>query len=88
MPSYRIEFKRAARKALVMIQATHAERIRDSIDALAADPFPVGYRKLVGAEAKYRIRVGDYPVIYGVEKPRTRDSRNPHRSSQRDLPLT
>lgn len=67
MPSYRIEFKRPARKALATIQATHAERIRDSIDALAADPFPVGYRKLVGAEAKYRIRVGDYRVIYGVE---------------------
>jgi mRNA interferase RelE/StbE len=67
MPSYRIEFKRAARKALATIQATHAERIRDSIDALAADPFPVGYRKLIGAEAKYRIRVGDYRVIYGVE---------------------
>jgi mRNA interferase RelE/StbE len=67
MPSYRIEFKRAARKALAMIHATHVERIRDSIDALAADPFPVGYRKLVGAEAKYRIRVGDYRVIYGVE---------------------
>lgn len=67
MPSYRIEFKRAARKALAMIHATHAERIRDSIDALAADPFPVGYRKLVGAETKYRIRVCDYRVIYGVE---------------------
>jgi mRNA interferase RelE/StbE len=67
MPSYRIEFARAARKALATIQATHAERIRDSIDALAADPFPVGYRKLIGAEAKYRIRVGDYRVIYGVE---------------------
>ncbi|MFM2198954.1 MAG: hypothetical protein RLZZ505_2386 [Verrucomicrobiota bacterium] len=67
MPSYRIEFKRTARKALATIQATHAERIRDSIDSLAADPFPVGHRKLVGAEAKYRIRVGDYRVIYGVE---------------------
>lgn len=67
MPSYRIEFKRPARKALAAIQTSQAERIRVAIDALAVDPFPQGHRKLVGSEAKYRIRVGDYRVIYHVE---------------------
>lgn len=67
MPSYRIEFKRPARKALASIQAAHAERIRVAIDELASQPFPQGYRKLVGSEAKYRIRVGDYRVIYSVD---------------------
>ena len=38
-----------------------------AIDALASDPFPHGHRKLVGSEAKYRIRVGDYRVVYNVE---------------------
>jgi len=67
MPSFRIEFKRPARKALDGIPDIHANRIRVAIDALASDPFPHGHRKLVGSEAKYRIRVGDYRVVYNVE---------------------
>lgn len=67
MPSYRIELKRPVRKALAGIQANHAERIRIAVDALAAQPFPQGYRQLVGSEARYRIRVGDYRIIYSVE---------------------
>jgi mRNA-degrading endonuclease RelE of RelBE toxin-antitoxin system len=45
MPSYRIEFKRPARKALADIQTAQAKRIRVAIDALADDPFPQGHRK-------------------------------------------
>ena len=39
------------------------------IEALADDPTPGHSVKLAGAEALYRIRVGDYRVIYGVDHP-------------------
>jgi len=38
------------------------------IEALAADPVPSGSVKLVGSEALYRIRVGDYRVVYSVDR--------------------
>ena len=38
----------------------------ESVETLAENPYPVGVRKLEGAEFTYRIRVGDYRVIYEV----------------------
>ncbi len=67
MPLYRIEIKQTARKVLSNIPLAYANRIRCAIDDLATNPFPQGHRKLVGSESKYRIRIGDYRVIYQVE---------------------
>ncbi|WP_214041400.1 type II toxin-antitoxin system RelE/ParE family toxin [Methanoculleus sp.] len=41
-------------------------RIFQSIQALSENPSPFGVHKLSGAEHLYRIRVGDYPIIYAV----------------------
>lgn len=30
------------------------------------DPLPHGYKKMVGLEATYRIRVGNYRIIYNI----------------------
>lgn len=38
-----------------------------AIEALAGDPRPHGCRKLTGAEDLWRIRVGDYRVVYQVD---------------------
>ena len=40
--------------------------MRDAIDALEANPRPFGYDKLAGRENEYRIRVGDYRIIYAI----------------------
>lgn len=42
------------------------DRIRAAIDALADDPRPRGAAKLAGRD-DYRVRVGDYRVIYAVD---------------------
>ena len=42
------------------------ERIRESINELAKDPRPPGSKKLKGEDRTYRIRVGDYRVLYEV----------------------
>jgi mRNA interferase RelE/StbE len=36
------------------------------VEGLAQDPYPLGSKKLKGTEFTYRIRVGDYRVIYAV----------------------
>lgn len=41
-------------------------RLEKAIDALAVTPRPSGCTKLAGAAGRYRIRVGDYRIIYEV----------------------
>jgi len=48
------------------LQGPLRDRIRTAIDALAFDARPVGVAKLAGRD-DYRIRVGDYRVVYAVE---------------------
>lgn len=64
--TYRIEIKRGALRALSALSADIRARLGRAIDALAANPRPAGYRKLVGSDAFYRIRVGDYRVVYEI----------------------
>ena len=64
MASYRVEFKKSARKELIRLEPSVRDRINQSIQTLADNPIQVGSRKLVGSENVYRIRVGDYRVIY------------------------
>jgi len=63
MASYRIEWKRSAEKELRKLPAQAIARIVQAVGRLAENPRPPGSIKLVGSDA-YRIRVGDYRVIY------------------------
>ena len=63
---YKIEIKESALKSLGKLPARQQLRIRQNIDALANNPYPPGHRKLKGEDHSYRIRVGDYRVIYDV----------------------
>ena len=63
--SYEIQFLPSARKELERISSPHHDRILAAITALADDPRPVGCVKLAGQQA-YRIRVGNYRVIYQI----------------------
>ena len=64
--AYSILFKPSAAKAFEQLDSTIRKRIRARIDALADNPFPAGVRKISGEENAYRIRVGDYRIIYDV----------------------
>jgi mRNA interferase RelE/StbE len=68
--SHRIEVKQSARKALASLPASTRQRIASAIDALSADPRPTGCRKLVGSESLYRIRVGEFRVLFEVHDDR------------------
>ncbi len=65
--AYAVKFERAATKALRPISAPQQRRIVAAIEALVDNPHPAGSTKLTGFKGFYRIRVGDYRVIYTVD---------------------
>ena len=65
--AYKLTITRSAVKALEAIQKRDRLRIYEHLDQLTADPFTMpGVKKLKGQE-NYRLRVGDYRVLYLIE---------------------
>jgi mRNA interferase RelE/StbE len=69
MIDYSITFARSARKELEKLPERELKRIFSKIESLAKDPRPEGCRKLTGEEDLWRIRVGNYRVIYAINDP-------------------
>ena len=65
MEKYKIEIKQSAAKELKKIDSKDQKRIITRIQSLSADPRPSGAKKLSGEE-KYRIRQGDYRILYYI----------------------
>lgn len=63
--SYRVDVSPAAVRALRRLPASHREPISRAIAALTDEPRPDGVKKLRGV-SHWRIRVGEYRVIYSV----------------------
>lgn len=66
MDSYKIEWKRSAVKELKHLPKQEIARMLEAVERLARDRYPSGVRKLAGSEHSYRIRVGDYRIIYNI----------------------
>jgi mRNA interferase RelE/StbE len=66
MESYKIGFRTSAEKELRKLSAADLARLIERISALAGNPRPQGSQKL-SAEEKYRIRQGDYRIVYSVD---------------------
>ena len=64
--SYQIRVTNAARKSLESLPKNALPRIEKAIDDLAETPRPSGVKKLSGVRNRYRVRVGDYRIIYSV----------------------
>jgi mRNA interferase RelE/StbE len=67
MASYRVEFAGSAEKDLRRLSPALIPNILRRVEALQGDPTPRQSQKLSGTERTYRLRVGDYRVIYEVE---------------------
>lgn len=65
--SYRIEFTPSAARAFRKLPGPIQGRIAPKIDALASTPRPHGVEKMAGHENRYRVRVGEYRVIYVID---------------------
>lgn len=65
---FSVNVGRRAFRELADIPAHIRLRIQTKIDALALNAYPAGCKKLEGEEGAWRIRMGDYRVIYQVNK--------------------
>ncbi len=64
---YQVDFKPSAARELRKLPKDIAKRISEKIDSLADNPFPHGYTEMKGSRDYYRIKAGDYRIIYTVE---------------------
>ena len=66
MVSYQIEWKNSALKELQKLPRQVIPKIVAAVGDLSKDPYPQGVKKLVSSEHTFRIRAGDYRVIYEI----------------------
>lgn len=69
MASYNVFFRKSASRQLRKLPPGIAKRIVPHVDELENEPFPHGVEQLKGIRKPtlYRLRVGDYRILYTVE---------------------
>jgi mRNA interferase RelE/StbE len=64
---YRVLLERSAERDLRRLTPPVHDRVIAALQALAGNPRPPSCRKLTGSERDWRVRVGDYRVVYEIE---------------------
>jgi mRNA interferase RelE/StbE len=67
--SYEIKIMPAAHRQLAALPKVVLTRVDSKILALSDNPRPQGVKKLHAEEGLYRIRIGDYRVVYAIDDP-------------------
>jgi len=70
MASYQVEWKTSALKELEKLPRQFIPKIVAAVGHLSTNPHPQGSKKLMGSEYTYRIRVGDYRIVYEIQENR------------------
>jgi mRNA interferase RelE/StbE len=68
--SYRIDIAPGAQRQLRKLDPQARRRIQAAIELLAEEPRPPAAKMLVNSDGAWRVRVGDYRVIYDIEDDR------------------
>ncbi|MDO5534219.1 MAG: type II toxin-antitoxin system RelE/ParE family toxin [Propionibacteriaceae bacterium] len=64
--TYRIEVTPAAARQLRKLDRGALRRVQAAIELLATQPRPTSAKKLVGGEGAWRVRTGDYRIVYEI----------------------
>ncbi len=64
---YEVEIENSAAKAVQRLQRHDQIRVVAAMADLAAEPRPHGCTKLLGTESSYRVRVGNYRIVYTID---------------------
>lgn len=65
--SYSVQIASAAWRQLMKLDEKMQSRVDDAIYGLATEPRPSGCKKLKGQQNTYRVRVGNYRILYDIE---------------------
>ena len=65
---YEVYLERSAENDIKRLPRSAFHRILPQIKSLAEDPRPFGCRKITGSKNDWRIRVGDYRIIYEINE--------------------
>ena len=68
MAGHEIRISRTAERQLGKLPGSDRARVAREMLSLADDPFPRGARKLIGYRDVFRIRVGQYRILYSVSE--------------------
>jgi mRNA interferase RelE/StbE len=66
--AYRVELSPRAQRDIKALDGSIQRRIARRIDLLADNPYPQGIKKIEGEDDLYRLRVGDYRILYQVRE--------------------
>ena len=66
MSRYSVEISRRAIKSIAALPRKEEQRVRAAIELLADGPRPPSCAALTGEQSVYRVRVGDYRIVYKV----------------------
>lgn len=64
--AYRIEVAPPAARQLRKLDHSARRRVQAAVELLASDPRPPGATKIVGGEGEWRVRTGDYRIVYEI----------------------
>jgi mRNA interferase RelE/StbE len=65
--SYAVRIRPAAQRQFARLPADAKKNVATAMEVLATEPRPHGHVKLTGSSDSYRMRVGDYRVIYQID---------------------
>lgn len=65
--AYKLEILPAAKRQLDRLPADARRRVSEAVNRLGENPRPAGVKKLAGEESLYRVRAGDYRIVYRIE---------------------
>lgn len=64
--TYEVRLARRAERSLASLERREPQRIRAALDLLADNPRPPNCVAMQGEDSVYRVRVGDYRIVYEV----------------------
>ena len=67
MASFEIRWKASAKKELKKIDKVEIPKIINEIEKLSLEPYPTNHKKILGTEHIFRIKIGNYRVVYFIE---------------------
>ena len=67
MPRFKVEFASVVLRELKNLPSKISHRLVEAAESLGETPYPIGTKKMHGDEGLWRIRVGDYRILYKIE---------------------